>query len=619
MLCGLGLALPTPALAQGKQQPLEILVAYDALARPKASPRIALRPNVTQPVFLYLKNTGPLVKKNLDIMLVRLGNQGKVRILSNSRMEKIGANQTELVRFKPSAAPGKDGAPGKGEPALVGAEGPPFHYQLWVSEGDKETLKMELPVTIQQPLEYMQVDPVFDKKRNRLSVRVEVNPDSAEPPCPVELVLDTELIPGLIRPKIGLLKDQLVPKNREVELFADNLQFVSGIPPKNGRIALTVDGYERAYLFKSTFEQGNLRPLRDQTRVRVKAPRYFNPEEKTGPKGDKIVPQLVLHLEADGIADPDTRLEVAFDRAGNGQYAVQRLFPGLRDQSLAVAALEEGGLQFKTRVRDWTMELDTTGVFGRRLVRLRVLGAGGRPLPLADEQNQRDEALSLFSREPGQTYAALNYDGVNKAVYAEIVVDSTPPDGVLLVDLPPRAAPGEKVNLKATVKKRNDTEQAPVSRVQFFVGDPQKDPPVPGLFDKQNQLWRASVTVPADAKDKMAVTVVFTTATGLSASNTATIPLQAGGNLDDSKITGVVSWDTRLQPGKPVTLKDGKGKTLATTETDKKGVYVFASVKPGSYRVFAAIPGILRGDTPATVTKDKGETVKADISLKRIP
>src|SRR5262249_41206105 len=150
-----------------------------------------------------------------------------------------GANQTELVRFKPAAAPGK------GEPALVGAEGPPFHYQLWVSEGDKETLKMELPVTIQQPLEYMQVDPVFDKKRNRLSVRVEVNPDSAEPPCPVELVLDTELIPGLIRPKIGLLKDQLVPKNREVELFADNLQFVSGIPPKNGRIALTVDGYER--------------------------------------------------------------------------------------------------------------------------------------------------------------------------------------------------------------------------------------------------------------------------------------------------------------------------------------------------------------------------------------
>jgi hypothetical protein len=155
--------------------------------------------------------------------------------------------------------------------------------------------------------------------------------------------------------------------------------------------------------------------------------------------------------------------------------------------------------------------------------------------------------------------------------------------------------------------------------VQFFLGDPQKDPPVPGLFDKQNQLWRASVTVPADAKDKMAVTAMFTTATGLSASNTGTIPLQAGGNLDGSKITGVVSWDTKLQPGRPVTLKDGKGKVLAMTETDKKGVYVFANVQPGSYRVFAAVPGILRGDAPATVTKDKGETVKADVSLKRIP
>ncbi|HWY86317.1 MAG TPA: carboxypeptidase regulatory-like domain-containing protein, partial [Gemmataceae bacterium] len=109
------------------------------------------------------------------------------------------------------------------------------------------------------------------------------------------------------------------------------------------------------------------------------------------------------------------------------------------------------------------------------------------------------------------------------------------------------------------------------------------------------------------------------TATGLSASNTGMILLQAGGGLDNSKITGVVTWDTKLQPGRPVTLKDGKGKVIATTETNMKGVYVFANVQPGTYRVIAAVPGILQGNAPATVTKDKGETVKADVNLKRIP
>src|SRR5207249_4801440 len=141
------------------------------------------------------------------------------------------------------------------------------------------------------------------------------------------------------------------------ELFGDNLQFLQGVPPKNGRITLTVDGYERAYMFKANFDEGNLRPLGDDpVRVRLKAPRYFNPEERMGPKGEKIIPQLVLNLEADGIADADTRLEVSFDRAGDGRFLPQRVFPSLRDQRIALTALPEGGLQFKTSVRDWKME-----------------------------------------------------------------------------------------------------------------------------------------------------------------------------------------------------------------------------------------------------------------------
>jgi hypothetical protein len=614
----LGLAAEQAAQAQGPK-PWEILVAYGPITKPTAAARIALRPNVVQPVFIYLKNTGPLPKKNLDMMLVRVDSPGKIRVLANGKVEKVAANQTELVKFKPlpAPAPPKNGNP-PAAPAAVN-EVPPFQFQLWVAEGGKDAVKLDLPVTIQQPSEYVQVaPPVFDKKRNRLSARVEVNEDSADPPCPVELVLDATMIPGLIRPKVGLFKEQLGLKNREADLFADNLQFVQGLPPKNGRIALTIDGYERAYQFKTTFDQGTSRQLGDQARARLKAPHYFNPEEKVGPKGEKIVPQLILHLEADGVVE-DAKLEVAFDRAGDGRFGKPQLFSGLRDQSLSVAAVEEGNLAFRTRVRDWTMELDTTGVLGKRLVRLRILGTGDTPVALADEQNQKDEALVLFSKAPGLPYAPLSFDAVNKAVYAEIVVDATPPDGVRLVELPAKAAPGEKLVLKATAKKRSELEQAPISKVFFSVGENPKEPPTPGLFNKQTQLWQAEVLVPADAKDKLPVGVQFVTATGLAAANTGAIPVQVGGALDNSKITGVVTWDAKLQPGRPVQLRDAKGKVLANAKSDAKGVYVFPNVQPGSYRVVAAVPGNLAGAAPATVTKDKGETIKADISLKRVP
>jgi hypothetical protein len=213
----------------------------------------------------------------------------------------------------------------------------------------------------------------------------------------------------------------------------------------------------------------------------------------------------------------------------------------------------------------------------------------------------------------------LSYDQIDKAVYAEIVVDATPPEAIAL-DLPQRAGPGEKVILKAKVKKRNDLEQAPITKVQFFLGDPLKEPGVVAVYDKPSQVWRAETLVPPDAKDKVAVTVRFNTAAGLAASETGTIVLQAGGSaLENSKITGLVSWDTRPQPGRPVSLKDGKGKLVMTTDTDPKGVYLFVNVPPGTYRVIAAVPGMLSGAAPAVVTKEKGEIIKADVSLKRVP
>src|SRR5205823_2158344 len=205
---------------------------------------------------------GPLNKKNVDVALVRLGAKGE-RVLSNTNLAKVPAGQSELVKFKP-APPVKADVPGKEPlPAPADVDVPPFLFEVRVNEPGKATVKLPLPMNIMQPLEYTRVDPpVFERKRNRLSVRVEVNADAADPPCVTELVFDPAMIPGLLspRPKPALLIAPLTIKNRDAVLFGDNLQFAGGAPPKVGRVALTIDGYERAYQFKTTFDDGNLRP-----------------------------------------------------------------------------------------------------------------------------------------------------------------------------------------------------------------------------------------------------------------------------------------------------------------------------------------------------------------------
>ena len=66
-------------------------------------------------------------------------------------------------------------------------------------------------------------------------------------------------------------------------------------------------------------------------------------------------------------------------------------------------------------------------------------------------------------------------------------------------------------------------------------------------------------------------------------------------------------------------LKDAKGRELKRTKTDKKGVYTFKDVAPGRYRVFCTISGQFGGSAAATVTKEKGETIQANLELVRTP
>jgi len=176
-------------------------------------------------------------------------------------------------------------------------------------------------------------------------------------------------------------KQKLSKENTEVELSAANIEFEGGLRPQNGRIYLTVDGFERAFLFKCAFAQGALTPLKDDTRVRVVAARYVLPSTKI-----PVVIEIDSKSQVEGDEDALQSLlvEVKFDRAGQGNFekAIGSPFHGLREQAIEYksrrrrAALqdESEGPRRRTRYRGHQRQASAPGALahleaGHRLPR----------------------------------------------------------------------------------------------------------------------------------------------------------------------------------------------------------------------------------------------------------
>lgn len=618
------------AFAQGDSW--NVLVGYAPLALPETSNRIALRPNtpLPQPVYLWLQNSGKVLKKNVKVTLVRLSHDGTAQELSQGELKRVDVNGKELVKFALPAPPAKAEAPPK-EPLLGAAAGdPPFRYELWIDDENMKRETWRLNVNILQPHEYVAVkSPKFEEESSRLSVLVEAKP-GYDPASSVRLVLSPEFIPGLIRPKLGLFKDSLTADKRKVTLFGQTLRFKGSIP-KHGRAHITVDGYERAFALDGAFDEDGDLQAPKLTRLRLKMPRYFSnfTDEKVNAKGQaKPLPKLVIDIEADGNTDDGTWIEVLFDRAGDGTSPSRYRLPGLRQQQLFYSVGKDGLPYFQSVVHDWKLELDANEVFGKKMVSARVLDTRNK-VDVARELADDDGVALLFEEDFDKNpHAQVEYDAGRKAIeaFVTIIGDDRKPEGVAFVSLPGDIAPGSKVRLKASADKRDGVEFAPITKVQFFMGDPTKAPAHKAMRDKVTGLWYADFVVPADAKDKVEVAVQFITATGLTDIKAEAIPVKVAGVAEKEKkekensiITGVVRWDERPQPGRVVTLRDKNGKVVAETKTDKKGGFRFDNVAPGTYRVSSAIDGMLRGTVVATVTKEKGENIAANVSINRVP
>ncbi len=617
LLLGLYGTLSVEPLGAGPAQDAAVQLLFsDRPDDPEPKANWALRPNQFQPLYLYMRHSGKEPKKvTLEVLV---GGQS-----FKESMDAEGGGKLSLVRFgKPGAAP-----PAK-PPELVEGKG---KVQVRLQEGEnKPRTPVEVPVW--HPRDYVFVEreqgepatgfyPAGESanKKNRLVVRVKARDNFAGPPCRVDLDLRPESIPGLVASQEleGRYGGSLTGKDDELILVAEDIQFVEGKQGPEGVVYLTVDGYERAFAFTTTFPRsGAPTKLEALTHpvVRLIAPAYARPDAKyrLGVQLDKAEGRET-HLAAYDLSPEELERLRKNETAKNVEKklkasqegdAVQ--FTGERREQLFFAPPgPDGKLLFRPQFHDWSTELDMAGVHGERLLRLRLFDKG--------------------KSEPVEFRLPTSRTLVDQLVQT-VRFDGSKPASVAFGEFPKQMVRGAP--LTVTAVGRDD--QSGIKQVVFFAGPPGPDggPAKDAiaargeLRDKDTNLWAADLSVDTDKKGKVVVSVQFTNGAGLSDTKTVTIQLidpPAGGQgaaagLKPGRIEGSVLEGSRLQSGVTVALVDAQGAVKGTTTSDAKGLFRFEDVVPGSYRVLAR-KGTTNTKAEAAVQVREGEK-KTGVELK---
>jgi hypothetical protein len=617
------LAAGLAVLLAGQPAAAQLKIAYDKDGDKNDLQRIALRPNVEQKIYLFYANTvlGG-ARTNVQVTLQQVtavGAKEVVKEIAKTIIPKVDAKKTVPVSF-PLPAPKDPAAPW---PKL---DGPPFALRFLLLDGTtKNPVQFDVPIRIQEPRETVKVrNANYNPNTRELTFKLGTK-ELFDPPCPVELVLHPSAIPGLIPNMAGTFKQTLSKESQEVELSASNVMFEGGVPPQNGRVSITVDGFERAFLFKCAFAQGLLTPLSDATRVRLVAPRFALP-----------APKLPVTIEIDSKSqeqsDEDalqtTRVEVRFDRAGGGTYqeVVGSPFFGLREQTVEYKADGEA-LVFKTKVKDRVIELNTDAINGKRQLQVRLFNSKRLGVTIANEQDITEEKVALFSQGPENKFAPLTFDRTNNAVTAELILDATAAEDLRIVGLPARAKPEERLKPRLTFKSRT-TVQAPAEKIAFFFGEAGPDHKLPekankfdAVLDKDGAyVPKDEMLVPADKLGKLFVSAQVETATGklMTAKQSLTIATKTdnGGANVLTTITGVLKRGELAQPEVVVVLskaKPEKDDVPKQAKTKSDGKFEFVDIEPGRY-VLAAKRLDTRAVLPITVEKNQ-EKMSVELKL----
>ena len=504
---------------------------------------------------------------------------------------------------------------------MVPLEGPPFKLLFQVLKKDLGTeplAKLEVPVTILAPQEYVEVREINYQigktaEENTFIVELQAKKEFSGPPCSLELELLPEQISGLsLAKKDGNYKQSLQRGGQGVQLVAKNLKFKDGQAPENGLVSITVDGYPRAFVFATDFSRPGTRVTPEQERARKPTVRVPD-DRKAMPPVDKVT----LHLEVDNAPTREVRIEVGADRDKDNRFDESKdeikVLRGDRRQRVAVSTADpSGALLFKTEVQDWQVELDTAGVYGVLPLRIRMYQA-------ARDGAARDEIkwVDMTDRD-GKTV-----DG-REGIRGMLIFDDSPPENIRFAaakDFPRQLVREAPLPVKAT---GSDPESG-LADVVFFVGKPVVDkegkkslPPNVEVIKGQTLpgsepgWWAALLPIPSDKKGVLDITTQFVNGAGQSTFETIKIELvepgAAGAAAAAKKYTieGQVVEGEVLQPGLDVILRDDKGAVKATTKTGKegklRGAFKFESVLPGVYTVSTTkLASKTRGEAPVTV------------------
>jgi hypothetical protein len=464
---------------------------------------------------------------------------------------------------------------------------------LDLEDRNKVVATRTLGVAISHPREYVMVtDAGFEAggkpgtPRDRLAVRLRLRDTLAPPPCSATLAFAPDAEGRLPTYTDGTVRGNLPAGLEELTLQVTGVRAATPLQPTT-TFQVGIDGWARAFVFRAALGRRGAGSL---------ARRVDGPAVRLRLAGDYALtaPTFAVPVEVDGAPEGST-LEVRFGRivAGAFRTDAEARRPTPWDQVIGFNPLgADGALVFTAAVRDWAVELDTSGITGQRELQARLLSRTGVELALAART---------------------------------LTMGDSQPEDVRFVDPPARAWRMAPLPLRA----RGSDQLTGIKEVQFFVGKPVARKVPPGVktvagapLDAERRTWGVKLPLPPDGKGPVDISVRFVNALGKDDFATTTVELleKDPALTAPGKITGKVVRGSAPQPGLEVTLTDEKGAEKGQVTTKDDGTFAFEGVPPGKYRVSSVRRDYgYRGAFPRKagefITLEPGATATAEVVL----
>jgi len=631
-----------PAAGQNKDKDLEAFFSSSPAEPADGDPKnnvanLYLRPNIEQAAYVYVRNKGR-DERTVTVVMSSVGKDARAGTeLVRAKGVVVQPGRTVRVPFPNSsnppaqaavAAPADEKAAGRAVPPPGVRLGPTQLVLEVIDEKenrpeDRQAFRRAVELDVRSPREFIKAIPDFPES-NQLVITAEFDRNFklfSDKPARVRLDLRPDLNPDLDLDTLntGTYEADL-PTDGKVELIAQGVKF----KPASSRlavVALSVDGYDRAFLYKTNFSG---RPDELST---------GEPFVNIRPSAAKLVPgqpcQLRLEFSYTG-PDKFPDLELLTDRRNQNEFVpgtatVANRYPGPQRKEIYFSA---GGpadaIVFHTVLTDWVYDFPTANVFGVRWFKLQAVDPRTDPRKVVPS-NSEAEAV--------QKYNVRNI--------RPVVLDRTPP-AVKLAR--PKGVP--IVGQKLTLAARGVEDLTDFKDVLFYIGDPPapgaklvpgklvRGTPVSGAgpktdpeFGPRDRTYEATLTLP-DVKGLVQVGVKFVNEVGLASRDDEGVtyfyldvqdpPAPRGVK---EKLTGTikgrVTQGSRPQPGLPVELRDEDGKkVLKATRADDAGEFRFDDVPPGSYTV-VSVKKVDASKGVDKVSVEPGKTSLATLNVLR--